>query len=99
MRDVVLVAEQELQSVVAWGQRHFCFGLPSAEMQMIEIVRDRLIEGGHRSVDQEMVVAGIRAIGSGGRNSHIPKTEVDHAFCGNGCAIPEVDEVNGSTSW
>ena len=52
MRDVVLVAEQELQSVVAWGQRHFCFGLPSAEMQMIEIVRDRLIEGGHRSVDQ-----------------------------------------------
>jgi hypothetical protein len=26
--------------------------LPSAEMQMIEIVRDRLIEGGHRSVDQ-----------------------------------------------
>jgi hypothetical protein len=99
MRDVVLVAEQELQSVVARGERHFCFGLPRAEMQMVEIVRDRLIERGHRRVDQQMVVAGIRAIGAGGRNSHIPQPEMDDAFRRNGCAIPWVDEVNGSTSW
>src|SRR5262245_21864 len=41
VRDVVLVGEQELQRVPARRQRDPRFGLTGAEMQMVEVVRDR----------------------------------------------------------
>ena len=56
------VREQKLQRVLARGQREGCFGLSGAEMQVIEVARDRLVERRHLGVDQEMVVTGIGAI-------------------------------------
>jgi hypothetical protein len=47
MRNVVLVAEQQLQSVRAERQLHFCFRLYEAEMQVVEVVRDRLVRLGN----------------------------------------------------
>ena len=41
VRYVVLVAEQELQGVLARLERDFGFGLPGAKVQMLEIVRNR----------------------------------------------------------
>ena len=45
MWDVVLIAEQQLQCVRPRRQREFNFGLPAAKMEMVFVVRDRLIEG------------------------------------------------------
>jgi hypothetical protein len=64
---VILVAEKELQGVVSSGERHFRFGLTSPEMQMVEVVPDRLIQWRNLSVDQQMMVARIRSAGAGRR--------------------------------
>ena len=57
MGDMVLVPQQQLQFMRTGRQRDLGLGLTGAEMQMIEVVRDRLVEGRQIAVDQEMVVA------------------------------------------
>jgi hypothetical protein len=42
---MVLVSQQQLQCVLARRERDLGFGLTGAVMQMIEVIRDRLIEG------------------------------------------------------
>ena len=56
MRNVILVAHEELQRVLASFERQLCLGLAGTEMQMVEIVGYGLIEGGQLGVDQEVVV-------------------------------------------
>ena len=45
MWNVVLVAEQKLQRVRPRREGHFGLGLARTEVQVIEIVRDGLIQG------------------------------------------------------
>ena len=43
MSNVGVIAEQELQRVLACRQRDLDLGLAIAKMQMVEIARDRLV--------------------------------------------------------
>ena len=45
MRNVSLITQQELQSVLSCGQRNLRLGLAAAEMNVVEVSRDRLVEG------------------------------------------------------
>ena len=52
VRNVVLVAHDQLQRVLARLERNLRFGLAGAEMQMIEVVGNRLVERRQLGVDQ-----------------------------------------------
>ena len=56
---MALVAKQQLNRVDPERQVDLRLGLPRAEVQVVEVARDRLVERRHRGVDQEMMVAGI----------------------------------------
>ncbi len=58
--------QQQLQGVVAGRQGNLCLRLPPAEMQMIEVVWNRLVQGRQLGIDQEMVVTGVFPVGAGG---------------------------------
>ena len=65
MRKVGGIAQQKLQGVLArrQGERGLC--LARAEMQMVFVVRDWLVQRRQHRVDQKMVVAGVRLIDPG----------------------------------
>src|SRR5215813_7466909 len=44
VRDVVLVAHEQLQGVRAWLERNLGLGLPGAEVKVVEVVGNRLVE-------------------------------------------------------
>ena len=62
-------------------------------MNMVFIVRDRLIERGQIRVDQKMMMAGIRFVGTGGRHAHPMQAEVDSRVRPDRRAIFQVDEI------
>ena len=94
VRNVLLVAQQQLQGVFAGRQRHLGLGLAGAEMQMVEVVRNGLIQRGQVGVDQKMVVPGVRAIRACRRDPHTAETEVNGGLLGNRCAVRKIDEVD-----
>ena len=57
MRNVVAVGKEELKRVLAWRQRESCLGLAAAEMQIVEIVGNGLVERRQLGVNQQMMVA------------------------------------------
>ena len=77
MWDVVLIAEQQLQCVRPRRQRQFNLGLPAAKVEMVFVVRDRLIEGRQIRIDQQVMMAGIGLLRSRGRNAHSMQPEVN----------------------
>jgi hypothetical protein len=58
--NVILVTHEQLQSVLPWSQGDLSLGLAGAEMQMIEIVGNGLIERWKLGIDQQMVMTRIR---------------------------------------
>ena len=60
VRDVVGVPQKDLQSVTPFRQGEGRLCLTAAEMQVVLIVRDRLIQWREWRVDQEVVMAGVR---------------------------------------
>jgi|ERR1700757_5209404 hypothetical protein len=80
MWTVILVAEQELEGVLAVG-----LGLHGAEVQMIEVVRNRLAERRQFGVDQQMVMARVLAVRPSGRNAHVAPyaamPKIDNTCC------------------
>ena len=48
---MILVAEQELQRVRSRLERHLRLGLAGAEVQMIEVVGNGLVEGRQLGID------------------------------------------------
>ncbi len=77
MRDVIMVGEEELQPVPARRQRNLGLGLAAAEMQMVEIGRDRPVERRQRRVDQQVVMAGMASRGAGRNDLHAADLEAD----------------------
>ena len=57
MRNMVLVSHEQLQRVLAVLERDLGLGLAAAEVKVIEVVRDRLVERGQLGVDQQVMVA------------------------------------------
>jgi hypothetical protein len=76
MRDVVLVSEQELKRMRAMLERDLSLALPSAEMKMIEVVWDRLIERRQFGVNKQVMMTGILAIGASGRETHVFQAKI-----------------------
>ena len=66
MRNVVLVAEQELQGVRSRLERDLRLGLAGAEVEMIEIVGNGLIERRQLRVDEQVVMTRIVMLQAGG---------------------------------
>jgi len=91
---MALVAEQELQRVYSQWQRHSCFRLPGAEVQMIEVIRDRLVERGQLGIDQEMVMAGIGLFDACWRYAHIDQTKAKGRFLRKHGPVLQADEIH-----
>src|SRR5271166_1790024 len=73
--------------------------MTGAEVQMIEVTGDGLIERRQLGIDQEVVMAGIFSIGAGGRDVHVAQSEIERELRRHGCAVLEVDEIDfGSRS-
>ena len=77
VRNVRRVPEQQLERVAAFRQGHGRFGLAGAEMQVVFIVRDRLIQRRQRRIDEKMVVSRVRLVHPGRSNAHLFKAEAD----------------------
>ena len=74
---VVLVPEQKLKFMRAKRKRYLRFSLSGAEMEMIEVVWDGLIERGQRGVDQQVMMPRVGLGYACRRNAHVQKAEVD----------------------
>ena len=77
VRYMIGVAEEQLKRVLAQRKVNCCFGLARSEMQMIEVIRYRLIKRRQLGVDQEMVVAGVGLFDARRRHAHVGKTKVN----------------------
>ena len=99
MRNMGPVSEHELQRVGSGWQRNSRFRLPLAEMAVIVIHRDRVLECGtcQLLVDQEMMVTGSScslALKASRRNAHAGKAKLYDDRAGNRVTILEVDEID-----
>src|SRR5579862_7066524 len=90
------IAEEELQGVFARRQLDAHFGLAGAEMEMVLVVRDRLIERRQVRVDDEMVMPGIGAIDAGGRDAGTAQSHAQPEFsAGNDGPVRGPDDIGG----
>ena len=71
-----VVAQQELQRMVAGRQRDFRLGLGAAEMQMVEVARDLPVECRQRGIDQEVMMSAVGFVGSRRRQVHSGDAEL-----------------------
>src|SRR5688572_12482969 len=94
MRNVVLVSHEQLKRVLTRFERDFRLGLAGTEMQMIEVIWNRLVEGWQLGIDQQMMMARILPIRAGGRNSHVAQTERELEFRRNRRSVLEIDEID-----
>ena len=63
--------------MLAKWERYLRFSLSGAEMEMIEVVWDGLIERRQRGVDQQVMMPRVGLGYARGRNAHVDKTKVD----------------------
>src|SRR5271166_2833747 len=97
MRNVILVGEKKLERVPAWRQRHLGLRLSAAEMEMLRIVGDWLVERRQVRIDKKMVVPGVELHDSGGRDTHALQAEVQDRRCLKGVAVLNIHKINGRT--
>ena len=53
MWDVIFVRQDQLQRVTPYRQIDFGFGLAGAKMEMVEVIRDRLVKRRQAGIDQQ----------------------------------------------
>lgn len=77
-------------------EREHGFGLTTAEMAMLVIGRDRLLELFTRQlcVDQKMVMAGIGRLHPGGSDAHAGKPKLHLERAGYGVTVLQIDEID-----
>src|ERR1700722_19405395 len=92
--DMVGVAQQQLQRVRSGGEREFSFRLAAAEMEMVLVVGNRLVEGRQIRVDEEVMVPRVGPLRSRRRNAHPMQAEMDCRFWSDDGAVLDVDEFN-----
>ena len=56
------------------------FGLAAAEVEMVLVIRDRLVERRQIRVDQEVVVAAVGSVGACRRDAHSVQPEMDRGL-------------------
>src|SRR5579883_2292315 len=75
MRYVIGVAHQELERVLARRQVDIGFRLAIAEMKMVLVVGNGLVERRQFGVDKQVMVPGIRFLDASRSNAEIPRAE------------------------
>ena len=93
MRHMVRIAEEELKRVSTGGKRDRCFRLSRSEMQMIEVVRDRLVQRRQLGVDQKVVVAGVSPVDPRRCYPHIDKAKANGRILRKNRAILQPHET------
>ena len=93
------VAEEQLKRVLAQGKVNCCFGLSRSEVQMIEVIRYRLIQRRQLGVDQKMVVPGVGLFDARRRHAHVGKTKVNGRLLPKHGSVMQADEINPGVRW
>src|SRR5262245_11411692 len=75
MRDVALVSQNQLKRMLARGKRDLLLGLAIAEMNVVQITWQRLIQRRRRDVNQQVMMARIGLGDARGRNAHVAQAE------------------------
>src|SRR5438067_2318358 len=75
-------------------ERYLSFSLAGAEMQMVEVVRNRLIERRKLGIKKKMMVARVLAIRTGRGNTHVAQPEGELELGRDGCPILKIDEID-----
>ena len=96
VRNVSLIPQEKLEGVLSGGQVDLSLGLSGAEMQVIEIVWNWLIQWRKLGIDQQMVVPGILPVGARRRHAHPAQSEMNRGPGWKRRAIVEVDEIDRS---
>ena len=91
---MILVAEYELQRVLAGRKLDLRFGLPGAEVKVVEVVRDRLIEWRQRHIDEDVMMSGVLPVRTRGRDAHATQTEMNHGPGANCGAVLQINKVD-----
>ena len=77
MRDVLVIAQQQLKRVVADRKVDLGFRLPCPEMQVIKVIGYLLVQWRQGRVNQKMMVTRIRLFRTCRRDAHVKQTEAD----------------------
>jgi len=77
MRHVNLITKQQLERVRSKRERDLRLGLSRSEVQVIEVIGNRLVQRRQWRVDHEMVVARIDLFDAGRCYAHVDETEAD----------------------
>lgn len=94
MRDVQVVAEQQLEGMGAGRELDRGLGLAAAEVADLPGLRQRQAHVDLGGVDQQVVVAGVRVIEAGGRHAHAAQAELHRHRRGHDGAVGGRDEVD-----
>src|SRR5580693_9394892 len=75
-------------------QREFSLRLAPAEVEMVLVVGDRLVERRQVRIDQEMMMTRIGPLRARRRDAHAMQAEMDRGFWPDDGAVLDVDEFN-----
>src|SRR6266550_4012086 len=93
-REMIGVAQHELQGVLSRRQVEERLGLAATEMQMLLVVRDRLVGiYWFLRVDQQVMMTGVGEIMLGGSNPHVAQTEATPERAFHGGTVLRQDDV------
>ena len=94
MRHVNLVTKHQLERVRAERESDLCLSLSRSEVQVIEVIGNRLVQRRQRGIDHKMVVPGIGLFDACGRYAHVDETEADNWCAGYVGAIGWVYKID-----
>lgn len=94
MRDVQVVAEEELEGAGPGRELDGSLGLAAAEVADLAGLGQRQAHVDLGGVDQQVVVAGARVVEAGGRHAHAAQAELHRHRRGHDGAVGGLDEVD-----
>ena len=78
MRDVLVIAQQQLKRVVPEWKGNLGFRLPRPEMQVIEVVGYPLVQRRQRGVNQKVMVTRIGLFHPRWGDAHVMQAKMDY---------------------
>ncbi len=82
-----VVAEQKLKRVLPRRQLEYGLGLPTAEVTMLFITRDRERQIGKFRIDQQVVMTGLFVVGASWRDPHACEPELNRHWTRNDSTV------------
>ena len=94
MGDVIFVTEDKLERMLSERKRDLRLGLSRAKMQVIEIIRNGLIQRRQRDVHHQVMVAGIGFLDTSRGHPHVNEPKAYGRLARYVGSIGRVDEIN-----